>query len=75
MTYLYSHIAFAYVANALGASTDERMLKLENAMNLLHINTYLVKLIFSFILSYPLAAVLKRIPDKAPWQKNLFIIG
>ena len=39
MVYLCSHIAFAYVANALGASTDERMLKLENAMNLLHINT------------------------------------
>ena len=39
MTYLYDHIAFAYVANALGASTDERMLKLENVMNPLHINT------------------------------------
>jgi lysophospholipid acyltransferase len=53
----YINAPFAYVANALGASTDE------------------LKLIFSFILSYPLAAVLKRIPDKAPWQKNLFIIG
>ncbi|KAF2474141.1 MBOAT family protein-like protein [Lindgomyces ingoldianus] len=34
-----------------------------------------LKLVFSFYLSYPLAAVLKRIPDKNPWQKNLFIIA
>ncbi|KAF2203724.1 MBOAT-domain-containing protein [Delitschia confertaspora ATCC 74209] len=34
-----------------------------------------IKLIFSFYLSYPLAAVLKRIPDKRPWQKNIFIIA
>lgn len=34
-----------------------------------------VKLVFSFFLSYPLAGVLKRIPDKAPWQKNAFIIA
>jgi hypothetical protein len=34
-----------------------------------------VKLIFSFLLSYPLAGLLKRIPDKSPWQKNAFIIA
>jgi lysophospholipid acyltransferase len=34
-----------------------------------------VKLIFSFLLSYPLAGVLKRIPDSKPWQKNVFIVG
>ncbi|KAI9826236.1 MAG: hypothetical protein M1819_007403 [Sarea resinae] len=34
-----------------------------------------LKLVFSFVLSYPLAAVLKRIPDAKPYQKNLFIIG
>ncbi|RMZ81597.1 hypothetical protein DV737_g2532, partial [Chaetothyriales sp. CBS 132003] len=34
-----------------------------------------IKLIFSFLLSYPLAAVLKRIPDRAPWQKNMFNIA
>jgi len=34
-----------------------------------------VKLIFSFFLSYPLAALLKRIPDQKPALKNLFIIG
>ncbi|KAF2004373.1 membrane-bound O-acyltransferase domain-containing protein 5 [Amniculicola lignicola CBS 123094] len=34
-----------------------------------------LKLVFSFYLSYPLAALLKRIPDKEPWRKNLFIIG
>ncbi|KAI4207357.1 MAG: hypothetical protein LQ346_000607 [Caloplaca aetnensis] len=33
-----------------------------------------LKLIFSFLLSYPLAGVLKRIPDTKPYQKNLFII-
>jgi lysophospholipid acyltransferase len=34
-----------------------------------------LKLIFSFILSYPLAAVVKRLPDSKPWQKNVFIIS
>ncbi|KAF2272275.1 MBOAT family protein-like protein [Westerdykella ornata] len=33
-----------------------------------------LKLVFSFYLSYPLAAILKRIPDRDPWKKNLFII-
>lgn len=34
-----------------------------------------MKLIASFLLSYPLAALLKRIPDGQPWKKNAFIIG
>ncbi|EOA89241.1 uncharacterized protein SETTUDRAFT_37763 [Exserohilum turcica Et28A] len=34
-----------------------------------------LKLVFSFYLSYPLAALLKRIPDKDPWKKNLFVIS
>ncbi|XXG96711.1 CAAX prenyl protease [Hypoxylon texense] len=34
-----------------------------------------LKLIFSFLLSYPLAALLKRVPDARPQYKNLFIIG
>ncbi|KAI4733479.1 MBOAT family protein-like protein [Aureobasidium sp. EXF-12298] len=34
-----------------------------------------LKLIFSFLLSYPLAGVLKRIPDSKPAQKNAFIIA
>ncbi|KAK3944715.1 putative O-acyltransferase [Diplogelasinospora grovesii] len=34
-----------------------------------------LKLVFSFLLSYPLAGLLKRIPDTKPVQKNLFIIG
>lgn len=38
-------------------------------------NNLTVKLIFSFILSYPLCGVLKRIPDSKPAYKNLFIIG
>lgn len=33
-----------------------------------------LKLITSFLISYPLAAVLKRIPDGKPALKNLFII-
>ncbi|KAF2755902.1 MBOAT family protein [Pseudovirgaria hyperparasitica] len=34
-----------------------------------------LKLITSFLISYPLAGLLKRIPDQKPWQKNLFIIS
>ncbi|KAL4801697.1 MBOAT, membrane-bound O-acyltransferase family-domain-containing protein [Aspergillus unguis] len=34
-----------------------------------------LKLIASFLLSYPLAALLKRIPDAHPWKKNAFNIG
>ncbi|KAJ5204010.1 uncharacterized protein N7498_004889 [Penicillium cinerascens] len=34
-----------------------------------------LKLITSFLLSYPLAGLLKRIPDAQPWKKNAFIIG
>src|SRR5215471_15746330 len=34
-----------------------------------------VKLVASFLLSYPLAGVLKRLPDSKPWQKNAFIVG
>lgn len=34
-----------------------------------------VKLITSFLLSYPLAGVLKRVPDARPAFKNLFIIS
>lgn len=34
-----------------------------------------LKLITSFLLSYPLAGVLKRIPDAKPYQKNSFIIA
>ncbi|KAI9746577.1 MAG: lysophospholipid acyltransferase [Claussenomyces sp. TS43310] len=34
-----------------------------------------LKLISSFLLSYPLAGLLKRVPDAKPAYKNLFIIG
>ncbi|KAL5604665.1 hypothetical protein BROUX41_001984 [Berkeleyomyces rouxiae] len=34
-----------------------------------------LKLIFSFLLSYPLCGLLKRIPDNKPAWKNAFIIG
>ena len=33
-----------------------------------------VKIIASFILSYPLSAILKRLPERQRWQKNVFII-
>lgn len=33
-----------------------------------------MKLIFSFLLSYPLAGLLKRVPDSKPWAKNVFTI-
>lgn len=33
-----------------------------------------LKLVFSFYLSYPLAGILKRIPDREPWKKNAFIV-
>ena len=38
-------------------------------------NVETVKLIASFLLSYPLAGVLKRIPDAKPHQKNFFTIA
>jgi len=34
-----------------------------------------LKLTFSFFLSYPLAALLKRVPDEKPALKNLFIVA
>ncbi|KAH8879392.1 MBOAT-domain-containing protein [Thozetella sp. PMI_491] len=34
-----------------------------------------LKLIFSFLISYPLAGLLKRVPDARPEQKNIFIIS
>ncbi|KIV89225.1 hypothetical protein PV10_08811 [Exophiala mesophila] len=34
-----------------------------------------LKLIFCFLVSYPLAALLKRIPDNRPQYKNLFIVA
>lgn len=38
-------------------------------------NTIPVKLVTSFLISFPLAALLKRIPDSRPEVKNLFAIG
>ncbi|KAF2490243.1 MBOAT family protein [Lophium mytilinum] len=47
----------------------------EYAGNALGASVDELKLIFSFLLSYPLAAILKRIPDNLPWRKNVFIVG
>lgn len=68
-------IAFEYVAGILGASPDERMYNLLWSLWSILTDIFLVKLIFSFLLSYPLAALLKRVPDEKPALKNLFIIG
>ena len=67
--------AFQYASSATGASVDER----EKILHALPFHDYIcyivaVKLIASFLLSYPLAGVLKRIPDANPYQKNSFII-
>ncbi|KAF2012636.1 MBOAT-domain-containing protein [Aaosphaeria arxii CBS 175.79] len=43
--------------------------------NALGTSTDELKFVFTWYLSYPLAGVLKRIPDKEPWKKNAFIIG
>ncbi|KAE9970376.1 putative beta-glucosidase E [Venturia inaequalis] len=40
-----------------------------------YLSGILVKLTASFLISYPLTAVLKRIPDNKPWQKNAFNIA
>ncbi|KAF8245090.1 MBOAT-domain-containing protein [Wilcoxina mikolae CBS 423.85] len=34
-----------------------------------------LKLIFTFLISYPFAGALKRLPDTQPWKKNCFLIG
>ncbi|EPS26117.1 Lysophospholipid acyltransferase [Penicillium oxalicum] len=34
-----------------------------------------LKLLASFLVSYPLSALLKRVPDAQPWKKNAFIIA
>lgn len=43
--------------------------------NILGASTDEVKMIGLFLISYPLAGLLKRLPDSKPWLKNLFIIG
>ncbi|TAQ85623.1 1-acylglycerol-3-phosphate O-acyltransferase/1-acylglycerophosphocholine O-acyltransferase [Chlorociboria aeruginascens] len=45
------------------------------AAGILGASTDEIKLITSFILSYPFAALLKRVPDEKPALKNIFIIG
>lgn len=40
-----------------------------------YLTNNLVKLLFLFLVSYPLAGILKRIPDSKPWQKNLYVIS
>jgi hypothetical protein len=64
----------------LGASPDERTFPLPLLIISFYFaafsdtNKLLVKLITSFLLSYPLAGLLKRVPDEKPALKNLFII-
>ena len=66
--------AFQYAGSLTGASVDECMtfsLRIPNGLA----QCLAVKLITSFLLSYPFAGALKRIPDAKPYQKNLFIIA
>lgn len=68
-------VAFDYLASSLGASTDEGTLRpLDGRRPVSNIATT-VKLIASFLLSYPLAAILKRLPDDNPTYKNVFNIS
>lgn len=78
------YAAFIYVADRLGTGPDERksffFIPLSFASGLAPVLRFwltapLVKLIFSFLLSYPLAGLLKRVPDARPERKNLFIIA
>ena len=66
--------AFQYLESILGAPADHRMVRgISIAFNLA--DSRIVKLLASFFLSYPLAGLLKRIPDAKPYQKNYFIIA
>lgn len=64
---------FEALAGYAGASPDERRLCVCSVANF-ELTESAVKLISSFLLSYPLAGLLKRIPDKKPWLKNVFVI-
>ncbi|KAI9793390.1 MAG: lysophospholipid acyltransferase [Peltula sp. TS41687] len=61
----YVDYPFVQVAETIGASSDEPLI----------FEDIKVKLITSFLFSYPLAGLLKRIPDSKPQYKNLFIVG
>ena len=67
-------IAFEYVGRKLGASADECEFDVFPTRPYFA-DVFTVKLTVSFLLSYPLAGLLKRIPDSKPAYKNLFIIG
>ncbi|KAB5570047.1 MBOAT, membrane-bound O-acyltransferase family-domain-containing protein [Coniochaeta sp. 2T2.1] len=72
----YINAPFVYVANKIGAGPDERMRPLTSYVLPNHrLTIATVKLIFSFLLSYPLAGLLKRVPDARPAYKNLFVIS
>lgn len=67
--------AFRYLAGVTGASVDESEMTVCFAPVIANADpSCLVKLLASFLLSYPLAGLLKRVPDAKPYQKNLFTI-
>lgn len=67
--------AFLWLEGVLGVAKDERMcFFLFPGVKVLTC-AQTVKLIFTILLSYPLAGVLKRLPDAEPAKKNLFMIG
>jgi lysophospholipid acyltransferase len=62
------------LASLTGASVDERTLNHMPCLPFTLLISCLVKLLFIFLLSYPLSGLLKRIPDSKPWQKNIYSI-
>jgi lysophospholipid acyltransferase len=62
------------LADTVGAAPDDREFSPKVPQAQLISNATLVKLVTSFLISFPLAALLKRIPDSRPDLKNLFAI-
>jgi hypothetical protein len=72
-------LAFVYLGDKVGAGPDERKKPVLSSLcgrarrdQADPICGTSVKLIFSILISYPLAGVLKRVPDARPAYKNLF---
>lgn len=66
---------FDYPAAVTGASVDIRKGIPHDRRAFCRAYTSVVKVLAAFLLSYPLAGLLKRIPDRRPDWKNLYIVG
>lgn len=56
----------------MNVSSMPLRLKVQMPCTVLMLTPTIVKLIFSILISYPLAGLLKRVPDTTPAYKNLF---